>query len=605
MLVVLAAPAINACNGDDRGLLTCVRGLIDDRFELGLEADTGMTPKAVQPVTIDAPAQLEPAPEMQLAEAIVPIPAIEPMRSLAAPAPEKPVAPPPTPPKVIPAPRVAAIPDLPAIEPAVEAPVTDELDPTPIAVPMVIEAAPVEAPPVDVPPVEAPSAEAPSAEVPPAEVPPAEVPPGEAPSVEAPLEEPSADTVAKSPDVTTVPTLDPAPAADADPWFAPPAPTALPDGPLPLTTEPVAADPKTAAPDASPIVASDPAPDGAQVVTSPIPEPPSVASIPELKATPVDPAPVAQPDPALVEMPPILPPAPPVEPEATVAAIDPVIPDDPEPTAPVLAPTIDAIEIDGDGNFIAGNGPAGATMRLYVDGLPVGVSPVEDGRWLVEGTDLLTEEQQELKVEALDPLTGRVLGEASIVFEGPIGVAETPAVEPQAAEEPELEVEPVPVAEPPDTSIEQPAPDLSPTPLPQIAPVVPAGESPSVIILRPTGDATIDTLPTGEPSTEAVLTLGTAPKLPAILAQFTLPALEAAPDVTVLRAVPVGDPGAGRFVSGKAIIRRGDTLWAIAHRFYGRGVHYRTILRANREAVPRPGRIYPGQVLELPLVYDD
>jgi len=317
----------------------------------------------------------------------------------------------------------------------------------------------------------------------------------------------------------------------------------------------------------------------------------------------VESPPIAQPDPALVQMPPILPPAPTIEPQATVAAIDPVIPDDPEPAAPVLAPTIDAIEIDGDGNFIAGNGPAGATMRLYVDGLPVGVSRVEGSRWLVEGTDLLTEEQQVLKVEALDPLTGRVLGEASIVFEGPLGVAVAAAVEPQAAEEPELEVEPAPVAEPPDTSVEQPAPDLPLSPLPQIVPVVPAVESPSVIILRPTGDAAIDTLPTGEPSPDAVLTIGTAPKSPAILAQFTLPGDE--PGLTVLHAVPVGDPGAWRFVSGKAIIRRGDTLWGIAHRFYGRGVHYRTIFRANREAVPRPGRIYPGQVLDLPLVYDD
>ncbi len=568
MLVVLAAPAINACTGDDRGLLTCVRGLIDDRFELGLEADMGTTPEAVQPITIDAPAPVEPAPQMQLAEAIVPKPAIEPARSLVAPTPEKPVAPLAAPPRVIPAPRVAAIPDLPAIEREVAAPATDEIDPAPIAVPIVIEAAPVEAPPV-----------------------------------EEPVAAPPAEPVATIPDVTTVPTIDPAPAPNADPWFVPPAPTALPDGPLPLTTSPVAADPEPVAPDASPVVASDPAPDAAPIVKPPVPEPSSVASIPDFEVTPVESAPIAQPDPALVEMPPILPPAPTIEPQATVAAIDPVIPDDPEPAAPVLAPTIDAIEIDGDGNFIAGNGPAGATMRLYVDGLPVGVSPVEAGRWLVEGTDLLTEEQQVLKVEALDPLTGRVLGEASIVFEGPIGVAVAPEVEPQAAEEPELEVEPAPVAEPPDTSVEQPAPDLPLSPLPQIVPVVPAVESPSVIILRPTGDATIVTLPTGEPSAEAVLTLGTGPKSPAILAQFTLP--EDEPGLTVLRAVPVGDPGAGRFVSGKAIIRRGDTLWDIAHRFYGRGVHYHTIIRANREAVPRPGRIYPGQVLDLPLVYDD
>lgn len=477
MLVVLAAPAINACTGDDRGLLTCVRGLIDDRFEIGLEADAGPTPEAVQPIAIDAPAPVEPAPEMQLAEAIVPIPVMAPTRSLVPPAPEKPIAPPPTPPKVIPAPRVAAIPDLPAIEPEVAAPATDEIDPAPIAVPTVIEAVPVEAAPLVVP--------------------------LEEPPVEVPLDAPPADPVAAIPDVTTVPTLDPAPARYADPWFAPPAPTALPGAPLPLTTEPVAADPEPVPPESRPAAAPEPAPDEAPLATSPVLEPRSVASIPDLEATPVAPAPVAEPDPAPVEMPPILPPPPPVEPEATVAAIDPVIPDDPEPVARFLAPTIDAIEIDGDGNFIAGDGPAGATMRLYVDGLPVGVSRVEGSRWLVEGTDLLTEEQQVLKVVALDPLSGKVLGEASTVFEGPL---------PAAAEAPTAghPVAPVvdPAAQPPDAGepeaiVDQPvdpaAPEaavVEPTTVPPLEPVIPKGESASVTILKPSGDTGITVLRT-------------------------------------------------------------------------------------------------------------
>jgi nucleoid-associated protein YgaU len=586
MLVVLGLPVINLCTGDDRGLLTCVRSLVDDRFELGLEADTGPTPEAAQPVPIDAPSPVDPAPEMQLAEAIVPIPVMEPMRSLAAPAPEKPVAPPPAPPKVIPAPRVAAIPDLPAIEPEVIAPATDEIDPAPIAVSTVSEAVPVESPPVESPPVEVP--------------------------------EPTPDPVAELPDLADFPTLDPAQTPDADPWFAPPAPTALPGGPLPLITAPVAADPEPVPPETRLAAAPEPAPDAAPVATPPVLEPSSVASIPGIEVPPLLPAPVAQPDPALVEMPPILPPAPPAEPEATVAAIDPVIPPDPEPAALVLAPTIDAIEIDGDDNFIAGNGPAGATMRLYVDGLPVGVSPVEGGRWLVEGTDLLTEEQQTLKVEALDPLTGRVLGDAAIVFEGPIPPAAEvpvaaeevapladPVAEPSVSTEAEPEEAPELQDPSPDQAGEPVAAPAAPDPFPPIRPVIPKGESPSVTILRAPGAGSVTILSTGTASGEAVVTLDAAPATPAIIAQFTLPALEAAPDVTVLRAVPIGDPGAGRFVSGKAIIRRGDTLWEIAHRFYGRGIHYRTILRANREAIGRPSRIYPGQVIQLPLVYDD
>ena len=72
----------------------------------------------------------------------------------------------------------------------------------------------------------------------------------------------------------------------------------------------------------------------------------------------------------------------------------------------------------------------------------------------------------------------------------------------------------------------------------------------------------------------------------------------------MLRAVPSGDPGAGRFVTGKAIIRRGDTLWDIAHRYYGRGIRFDTIYRANRDRIARPSRIYPVQVFEIPLVYE-
>ena len=46
-------------------------------------------------------------------------------------------------------------------------------------------------------------------------------------------------------------------------------------------------------------------------------------------------------------------------------------------------------------------------------------------------------------------------------------------------------------------------------------------------------------------------------------------------------------------------------LIKLPEEFLRPGVKYIDIIRANREAVPRPGRIYPGQVLDLPLVYDD
>jgi nucleoid-associated protein YgaU len=347
-------------------------------------------------------------------------------------------------------------------------------------------------------------------------------------------------------------------------------------------------------------------------VPSFVPPPPAIAVDgvpPDLQVAAAPPAP-PEPAPAFaLPTGPELPVTPP--PDLTVAAIDPVAPaPEPPPAAPVLAPTIDAVEIEGDGSFIAGNGPAGANMRLYVDGLPVGVSPVEGGRWLVEGTDLLTEQRQTLKVEALDPLTGKLLGDATVTFERPAApVAEEPAEPetPPAADPITLPAEPAEQLEvkPPPADAAKPVTTGPPPAIPPIAPVAPSGESPSVTILKPAGEPAVTTLPTGKPSDDAVVTLGAAPRSPAVIAEFTLPTPKAAPSVTVLRAVPIGDPGAGRFVSGKAIIRRGDTLWDIAHRYYGRGVHYRTIVRANRDLIARPGKIYPGQVFDLPLVYDD
>ncbi|OBR98076.1 lectin [Mycobacterium gordonae] len=45
-------------------------------------------------------------------------------------------------------------------------------------------------------------------------------------------------------------------------------------------------------------------------------------------------------------------------------------------------------------------------------------------------------------------------------------------------------------------------------------------------------------------------------------------------------------------------VESGDTLWAIAERFYGDGSKYQII--ADASAIPNPDLIYPGQVLTIP-----
>ncbi|MBL0371194.1 LysM peptidoglycan-binding domain-containing protein [Rhizobium sp. KVB221] len=48
------------------------------------------------------------------------------------------------------------------------------------------------------------------------------------------------------------------------------------------------------------------------------------------------------------------------------------------------------------------------------------------------------------------------------------------------------------------------------------------------------------------------------------------------------------------------IIRRGDTLWQISRRVYGKGVRYTTIYLANEKQITDPDRILPGQVFDVP-----
>jgi hypothetical protein len=49
-----------------------------------------------------------------------------------------------------------------------------------------------------------------------------------------------------------------------------------------------------------------------------------------------------------------------------------------------------------------------------------------------------------------------------------------------------------------------------------------------------------------------------------------------------------------------AVISRGDSLWTISGRTYGRGAQYARVFGANREIVHDPNKIYPKQVLVIP-----
>ncbi len=50
------------------------------------------------------------------------------------------------------------------------------------------------------------------------------------------------------------------------------------------------------------------------------------------------------------------------------------------------------------------------------------------------------------------------------------------------------------------------------------------------------------------------------------------------------------------------VIQKGDTLWAIASKYYGSGAKYTMIVDANREVIKDADKIFPGQKIRIPKI---
>ena len=63
------------------------------------------------------------------------------------------------------------------------------------------------------------------------------------------------------------------------------------------------------------------------------------------------------------------------------------------------------------------------------------------------------------------------------------------------------------------------------------------------------------------------------------------------------RVLPAELPIAGAQI---VVVQPGESLWRIARRLYGDGIHYTDIYQANLSLIRDPDRIFPGQVFATP-----
>ncbi len=184
----------------------------------------------------------------------------------------------------------------------------------------------------------------------------------------------------------------------------------------------------------------------------------------------------------------------------------------------------------------------------------------------------------------------------SVAVAAPVTTAETgepPRASVEAASEAEENAAPGPAET-----------DAAPTPG-RVEPVNPAANAAAA-------QAQAEAAPPANAGTEAVLAgkepeaarpataAGTAPAVPDV-------AVAAAPATvppTASAEAPAADaaPLAPKLqnVDSAVIIRRGDTLWRISRRVYGRGIRYSTIYLANQDQIQNPDHILPGQVFKVP-----
>jgi nucleoid-associated protein YgaU len=300
--------------------------------------------------------------------------------------------------------------------------------------------------------------------------------------------------------------------------------------------------------------------------------------------------------------------APPATPSPDPAAARPEAPTPSRPSVKIVS-----VEAEEGGRlFVSGKAASGATVRLYLNETLVAPGGAGgDGRVSFAIGRGVRPGGYRVRLDDVDPVSGEVKSRAEVEFKVPAPLTvQVPPAPPPA----------IPPS-PPAAVAASARPD--PAPSPRAAPVTQQTASPATLA-SPASNANS---PTAPPPIELA-----APPVPAPVSTSEIastrratssPALAAAPPAgsaavppqparaaegaptAVASAAPTAprewDPGTVLIPEiNTAIVGRGDNLWRISKRIYGRGLRYTVIYSANQEQIRNPHLIYPGQVFVLP-----
>ncbi|WP_279356422.1 LysM peptidoglycan-binding domain-containing protein [Methylobacterium indicum] len=243
--------------------------------------------------------------------------------------------------------------------------------------------------------------------------------------------------------------------------------------------------------------------------------------------------------------------------------------------APVKVVGVDAEA--GGRLYVTARGAPKAALRLYLNDTLVAPGQAgPDGRIAFTIGGGVKPGDYRVRVDQVDPASGKVETRAETAFAMPKALGEGSFGGKSLGERSFGERA---LGEPAPAAPVRAAP-VQPVPAPSMAAkVAPAPPVPGPMAVRPAG-----------PSPGEAPVVAAAP-----------PASPATPAPSAASALAPADSGAV-FVPGisTAKVARGDNLWSISRRTYGRGLRYTVIFDANQPQIRDPDRIYPGQVFVLP-----